>query len=510
MFLHRLRPFLLALAVSAGPALLAGKLPLTNALIPWSVMIEMGYPNPSQDARGVMPYRIGVLLREGNATPKEAQELLKAPLVTRLGDEIAARPHSQYVIYQAQVDLLNESFALGEVEDGSAGAARRAEIEARLEQLESELEQAMRGELLADEKRLVQLRKVKDALQLAFEAAADSLDRRPRALGQLRAAEQRLWLAERNQEALARMVAEAPWQDWRDGFGFQAPPEGLVLCLPGSWRASMAEGATAIGTHRSRAGEPDSLIRLRMLRGIREKKDQVAFGLAELGARKQREVAQAARASTERAEAAAKKDAERIERARRRAEDNESKLEALTQSVRDLETDTSRQEQAAAAEALEWVFEQERMENAAESKRKLRDIARTASPWSEAPSTPAPADPSSSSSSEPLSVNWHEEARVYDLNKQVKDSTTRGIIETAVGMLRTGRLLGTAVAGAPGIYELRPNGGQSTWRPLYVRHGERFVIVALTREAMENPAKFAAGVKRAQRRAAALPPPPHV
>jgi hypothetical protein len=64
------------------------------------------------------------------------------------------------------------------------------------------------------------------------------------------------------------------------------------------------------------------------------------------------------------------------------------------------------------------------------------------------------------------------------------------------------------VESAPGIYELRPCGGQSTWRPLYVRHGERFVIVALTREAMENPAKFAAGVKRAQRRAAALPPPP--
>lgn len=89
----------------------------------------------------------------------------------------------------------------------------------------------------------------------------------------------------------------------------------------------------------------------------------------------------------------------------------------------------------------------------------------------------------------------------------MKDTTTLDVIETAVTMLRTGRL-GTPVESAPGIYELRPCGGQSTWRPLYVRHGERFVIVALTREAMENPAKFAAGVKRAQRRAAALPPPP--
>ncbi len=103
-------------------------------------------------------------------------------------------------------------------------------------------------------------------------------------------------------------------------------------------------------------------------------------------------------------------------------------------------------------------------------------------------------------------MDWHDEARIYDLNKRVADPTTRDVIETAVTMLRTGRL-GTPVEGAPGLFELRPGGGQTTWRPLYVRHGERFVIVALTREALENPAKFAAGVKRAQRRAAALPPP---
>ena len=58
----------------------------------------------------------------------------------RLNDQFAAVTLRQCDVFREQVDLLNESFALGEVEDGSGGAARRTEIEARLEALETDLE----------------------------------------------------------------------------------------------------------------------------------------------------------------------------------------------------------------------------------------------------------------------------------------------------------------------------------------------------------------------------------
>lgn len=62
MPLSALRPFLLALAMAAAPALLAGKLPLTNAKIPWSVMMEMGYPDPAVDTRRGIQRLVGLYL----------------------------------------------------------------------------------------------------------------------------------------------------------------------------------------------------------------------------------------------------------------------------------------------------------------------------------------------------------------------------------------------------------------------------------------------------------------
>ena len=93
--------------------------------------------------------------------------------------------------------------------------------------------------------------------------------------------------------------------------------------------------------------------------------------------------------------------------------------------------------------------------------------------------------------------------------QNVKDPTTRAMIETAIEKLRTDgpSRVAKPVATVPGLFEVRPGGGQTTWRPLFVRHGDRYVIVALAREAVENPAGFEAGVGRARRRAAGLTAP---
>jgi hypothetical protein len=296
-----LRHFLLSLVIAAGPTLLAGRLPLTNARIPWCALMEMGYPDPDLEAWRVLPSLAAPLLLDGTVTPVEAKDLVESSLARRLEDELVASHLYQSAIYRQQVDLLNESFDLGEVEDGSQGAVRRAEIKARLEQLETELEAHLRAGLAPSEKRLLQLGLLKEATEKALAAAAGNPERRARAQKNLRAAANRLRLAQDIHTALAARIPEAPWQDWRDGFGFKAVPEGVVLCLPGSWNPSLGGDARIIGYHHSRPGEPDSLIRLRMLRGIREQQDLVTFGVAEMDARRQRAADQAVRASAEQA-----------------------------------------------------------------------------------------------------------------------------------------------------------------------------------------------------------------
>ena len=57
------------------------------------------------------------------------------------------------------------------------------------------------------------------------------------------------------------------------------------------------------------------------------------------------------------------------------------------------------------------------------------------------------------------------------------------------------------VKGTKGLYELRPSGGRALVRPLYVRRGDVFKIVAIAPEAQVDPSGFASAVDRARRRA---------
>jgi hypothetical protein len=141
-----------------------------------------------------------------------------------------------------------------------------------------------------------------------------------------------------------------------------------------------------------------------------------------------------------------------------------------------------------------------------------------ATPRSSSPSSSSSSSTSSSSSSsrppstgtgrpgEPVAVEWDEVAEAEDFSeKAVPDPTLRKQIKAAIKELRTtGRLRGTKQV-APKIYEARPCGGQSTWRPLYTWYRGRIFILALTREAQENPSDFKAGLERAQERLQALP-----
>ena len=54
--------------------------------------------------------------------------------------------------------------------------------------------------------------------------------------------------------------------------------------------------------------------------------------------------------------------------------------------------------------------------------------------------------------------------------------------------------------GAAGLCELRPRQGRSDWRPIYVRRGDVFVVVAIDRH--DN---FEALKARAEQRAAQYP-----
>ena len=67
----------------------------------------------------------------------------------------------------------------------------------------------------------------------------------------------------------------------------------------------------------------------------------------------------------------------------------------------------------------------------------------------------------------------------------------------------TGRLRGSERM-APDIYELRPRGGQSTWRILYALHEGKFRLLGLTREALEKSNAFKAGLGKASARLKAL------
>lgn len=53
------------------------------------------------------------------------------------------------------------------------------------------------------------------------------------------------------------------------------------------------------------------------------------------------------------------------------------------------------------------------------------------------------------------------------------------------------------VKGTKGLFELRPNGGRSTVRPLYIEVDRTFVILTIAPEAEVKPAGFRSAVDRA-------------
>jgi phage-related protein len=54
----------------------------------------------------------------------------------------------------------------------------------------------------------------------------------------------------------------------------------------------------------------------------------------------------------------------------------------------------------------------------------------------------------------------------------------------------------SAVRGAEGLRELRPRAGRSTWRALYRRVGEVYVVAAVGPEAESDPRGFQRAVRR--------------
>ena len=78
-------------------------------------------------------------------------------------------------------------------------------------------------------------------------------------------------------------------------------------------------------------------------------------------------------------------------------------------------------------------------------------------------------------------------------------------MDHVVGKLRAlGGLLGfphsSAIKGAPGLRELRPRAGRSSWRAFYGRVGDTMVVVAFGPEATVSPRGFEAACRRAQER----------
>jgi hypothetical protein len=137
-----------------------------------------------------------------------------------------------------------------------------------------------------------------------------------------------------------------------------------------------------------------------------------------------------------------------------------------------------------------------------------KGIEAKASPSSSSSSSSSSAAPSPRSDRLVLPVAWLPEAEAEDFSpSRVKDVQLRKAIHRSIDNLRlTGRLSGSKQV-APGIYELRPRGGQSTWRILYALHEGTFRLLALTREALEKPNAFHAGLAKASTRLKALGAP---
>ena len=101
-------------------------------------------------------------------------------------------------------------------------------------------------------------------------------------------------------------------------------------------------------------------------------------------------------------------------------------------------------------------------------------------------------------------MEWLPEA-VAEFSKNV-ELLHRPAIHAVVDKLsEDGRLKGTKPLNmAHGIYEMRPGGGTVLWRPLYAFHKDKFIILALAPEAMEDEKGFTSSAERAIARLKAL------
>ncbi len=102
------------------------------------------------------------------------------------------------------------------------------------------------------------------------------------------------------------------------------------------------------------------------------------------------------------------------------------------------------------------------------------------------------------------SVLYHWEAVVE--YEAIKDRRARRAVLTVVSFLRDlgPRLTephSKSVKGATKLLELRPGGGKILFRPLYARVGNRFVVLAIAPEAVEDQSGFNSAVARARKRA---------
>jgi len=122
------------------------------------------------------------------------------------------------------------------------------------------------------------------------------------------------------------------------------------------------------------------------------------------------------------------------------------------------------------------------------------------------PRATRPQDAAAPAAAQGFVVVYHEDA-VRELDEH-RDRKVRRSIFTAVAILsQAGPKLiephAKKVQGAKKLRELRPSGGRSTVRPLYVQLDERvFVVLTIGPEAMDDPSGFRSAVARAQGRAA--------
>jgi hypothetical protein len=234
--------------------------------------------------------------------------------------------------------------------------------------------------------------------------------------------------------------------------------------------------------------------------------------LQALAGEAQNRLAEAQRAESARSQADESRiqEVEAFERARlkRVATRQEQKVEAQLQrepflrSQRELEGKVLEPtlEDLRLAQEQQRLFAEEQKE-ARRLRQALAEASRnTSSSSSSSSSTPPP--PTRGRKAWP--VEWLPEA-IAEFSKNVERLHRPAIHASVDKLSEDGRLKGTKpLIMAHGIYEMRPGGGTVLWRPLYAFHKDKFIILALAPEAMEDEKGFTSSVERAMARLKAL------